>query len=347
MNGATPIHTQNMPAIDVKKIVQTIRDIATLARFRHERDDVLQERAHQVAAYLNNTDRTLRESFPVLLTALDSASGQSHFAALEELWDALGRHDLSAEDRALVSDEVRNLKATVEAMLDRVETRFCECARRLENEVHSVYKVEIDGRADDPLKVAKSRKTRILAELNEHARNKALCTEQRDTLIKAQEVIREFNLADMYKNYIPSGEALDGIDMENPKKEAVKQGIELVRKVLGMVSEGIKYMELATARGNLDREIEAIAQQEERLNDELDSAEDGLSDALAVVEISRRRRIAGEEVMAVANVWKGFAMAVERLRSTDYTPRDLTTLLNRYHVHIETLSIDYNAILID
>lgn len=346
MNGVTSINTQHIPAFDVKKIVQTIRDISRLARFRIEHDDVLQERAQNVSAYLNNTDQTLRESFPVLLTALSAASGDSYFAALLELREAMGRNDLSAEDREMVSAEIGKIKCNVEAMLARVEARFIDCAQHLERDVCSVYKVEIDGRADEPLNMAKLRKARILAQLSEHCANKAKCQEQRDVLVKAQDVIREFNLADMYKNYIPSGKALDDIDMENPKKEAVKQGIELVRKVLGVVSEGIKYSELATSRNNLDKEIESIAQLMDGLNDDLQMAEDVLADAQAVVDVSRLRRVAGEEIMAVANVWKGFAMALERLHGTDYVQSDLTSLLGRYQAHLESLSADYNALMI-
>jgi hypothetical protein len=347
MNGVTPIVTVHIQAIDAKKIVQTIRDISKLARFRNDRSDVLQERAQRIAAYLNNTDQALRESFPVLLTALNNAKGESYFAALDELHEALGRGDLSHEDRTLIGGEIRNIKGNIEAMLERVETRFRECAQRLEYDVTSVYKVEIEGRADEPLRVAKERKTRILAQLNEHSSNKATCVEQRDILVKAQDVIREFNLADMYKNYIPSADALDKIDMENPKKEAVKQGIELVRKVLGVISDGIKYSELATSRNNLDKEIQTISQLMEGLNSDLDAAEDVLSDANAVADISRQRRVAGEEVMAVANVWKGFAVAVARLKDTEYAPSDLSSLLGRYRVHLETLSAEYNTLMIN
>ncbi|MEO6677238.1 MAG: alpha-xenorhabdolysin family binary toxin subunit B, partial [Pseudomonas sp.] len=227
MNNVTPIDTPFIPAIDVKKIIQTIRDISRLASFRQDRSDVLQERAQRVAAYLINIDKTLRESFPVLLTALKSASGQSYFEALTELNDALTRNDLTAKDREMVSDEIVNIKRNIESMLQGVEAKFTDRSRFLENEVRSLYKVEIDERADEPLKVARDRKARILLALNDHSLTKAKRVEQRDVLIKAQDVIREFNLADMYKNYIPDAEVLDGLDLENPKKEALKQGIEL------------------------------------------------------------------------------------------------------------------------
>ncbi|WP_367084539.1 alpha-xenorhabdolysin family binary toxin subunit B [Pseudomonas sp. HOU2] len=346
MNGVTPINTPHFPTVDVKNIVQTIRDISTLARFRNVRSEVLQERAQQVAAYLNNTDQSLREAFPILLTALSNASGDSYFAALDELRDALSRDDLTDEDRSLVNGEMRNLKSNVEAMLERVEARFAECAQRLEQDVRSVYNVEIGERASEPLNVAKERKARILTHLAEHSHNKATCVEQRDTLIKAQDVIREFNLADMYKNYIPTNKELDSLDMENPKKEAVKQGIELVRKVLGVVSDGIKYSELAKSRDHLDKEIQSISQAMDALNTDLQVAEDVLADANAVVEISRRRRVAGEEIMTVANIWRGFAVALERLTETDYAPGDLSLMVKRYRDHLQSLSADYNAMMI-
>ncbi|MGF6208580.1 alpha-xenorhabdolysin family binary toxin subunit B [Pseudomonas frederiksbergensis] len=346
MNNVTPIVTQLIPDIDVKKIIQTIRDVSRLASFRKDRSDVLQERAQRIAAYLNNIDKTMRESFPVLLTALNGASGQSYFDALAELNDALARNDLTAQDRQVVSEEVLNIKRNIEAVLEGVEAKFTDRSRFLENEVRSLYRVEIDERADEPLKVARARKARILLELNDHSLSKAKYEQQRDTLIKAQDVIREFNLADMYKNYIPDAKALDGLDMENPKKEAVKQGIELVRKVLGVVSDGIKYSELATSRNNLEKEIQALTQSMEGLNKELQAAEDALSDISAIVEISGQRRVVGEELIAVAGVWLGFSMNLDHLKSTDYTQAELSRFLNRYTAHLEKLSGDYNSIMI-
>jgi hypothetical protein len=347
MSSVTPIDTPVIPVIDVKNIIQTLRDISRLANFRNERPDVLQERAHRVVAYLNNIDTALRESFPVLLTALNNASGQQWFEVLDELNGALARHDLTPEDRALVADELANVKDNINTLLEGVEAKFIARSRLLENEVQSLYKIEIGERADEPLKVARERKARILAQLNDHHLNKATYEEQRDTLIKAQDVIREFNLADMYKNYIPDAKALDGLDMDNPKKEAVKQGIELVRKVLGVVSDGIKYSQLATSRNNLDLEIESITRLVAGLNNELQAAEDLFSDISAVVEISRRRRTAGEEIIVVAGVWRGFSMHLETLKNLEYNQAGLARLLARYKSHLEGLAGDYNSTLIN
>ncbi|RON54271.1 alpha-xenorhabdolysin family binary toxin subunit B [Pseudomonas frederiksbergensis] len=346
MTNVTPIDNALIPDIDVKKIIQTIRDISRLASFRQDRSDVLQERALRVSAYLNNLDKTMRESFPVLLTALNSASGQNYFDALAELNDALARNDLTALDRQMVSEEVSNIKRNIESMLESVEAKFTDRSRFLENEVRSLYRVEIGERADEPLKVARAHKARILRDLNDHTLSKAKYSEQRDALIKAQDVIREFNLAEMYKNYIPEGKELDGLDMENPKKEAVKQGIELVRKVLGVVSEGIKYSEFATSRNNLDKEIQSLTLLMEGLNRELKTAEDALSDICAVVEIGHQRRVVGEEIITVAGVWLGFSLNLDSLKRTDYTQAELSRFLNRYKTHLEALSADYNSIMI-
>lgn len=347
MSSVKPINENSLPRIDVKKIIQTIRDISRLANFRHERSDVLQERAQRVVAYLNNLDKNMREAFPVLLTALKGASGQNYFSALEELSGALTSNDLSAQDRDLIEGEVTNIKANIESMLDRVAAKFTAHALLLEGEVRSLYKIEIDERADEPLKVAKERKARVLAQLNEQTLAKAICVEKRDVLVKAQDVIREFNLAEMYKNYIPEGKALDDLDIENPKKEAVKQAIELVRKVLGVVSTGIKYIELANSRNNLDKEIQSISLLMDGLNSDLQLAEDTLSDVSAVIDISQQRRVVGDEIISVVGIWAGFPVALGSLKKTDYTPAHLSVLLNRYKAHLQTLSDDYNSIMIN
>jgi hypothetical protein len=347
MNSVKSINEHSFPRIDVKKIIQTIRDISRLANFRHERSDVLQERAQRVVAYLNNLDKNMREAFPVLLTALNGASGQAWFSALEELHGALASNDLTAQDRDLINEEVSNIKGNIEAMLERVEAKFTDHALLLEGQVRSLYKIEIDERTDEPYKVAKAHKARILDQLNEQTLIRALCVEKRDILVNAQNVIREFNLAERYKSYIPQGKALDGLDMENPKKEALRQGLELVRKVLGVVSIGIKYVELANSRNSLDMEIQSISLSMDGLNDQLKAAEDALSDVSAVIDISRQRRVVGDEIISVVGIWAGFSVALGRLKKTDYAPAHLFVLLNRYKAHLQTLSDDYNGIMIN
>ncbi len=347
MSNVTPIDAPVIPVIDVTNIIQTLRDVSRLANFRSDRPDVLQERAQQVVAYMNNLDTTLRESFPVLLTALNNTSGQQWFDVLDELNGALERHDLTSQDRASVTEELLNVKGNIAAMLDSIEAKFVARSRRLEGAVHNLYKIEIGERADGPLEVARARKARVLAQLNDHNLNKATCMEQRDALVKAQDVIREFNLADMYKNYIPDGEALNSLDMENPKKEAVKQGVELVRKVLRVVCDGIKYSQLATSRSNLELEIQTIARRIEGLNHELRGAENVLSDITAVVEISRRRRMAGEEILRLSGVWRCFSMHLETLKNLEYSHAGLSRFLSRYKNHLEGLEGDYNSTLIN
>ena len=347
MSNVTPIDLPVIPVIDVINIIKTLRDVSILANFRSDRPDVLQERAQQVVAYLSNLDITLRESFPVLLTTLNNASGQQWFDVVGELNGALERDDLTPQDRTLVTDELLNVKGNIAAMLDRIEAKFMTRSRLLESAVHSLYKIEIGERVDGPLEWARARKARILAQLNDNYLNKATCMEQRDALVKAQDVIREFNLADLYKHYIPDGEALNRLDMENPKKEAVKQGIERVRKVLGGVCDGIKYSQLATSRNNFELEIEAIARRIEGLNHEFKSAENVLSDINAVVEISRRRRIAGEEVLKLSLVWRSFSIHLQTLKNLGYCQAGLSRFLSRYKGHLVGLEGDYNSTLIN
>ncbi|MDD0980443.1 alpha-xenorhabdolysin family binary toxin subunit B [Pseudomonas shahriarae] len=348
MSNVISIASGIISAVDVNKIVQTSRDISRLTNFKNAlSDDVLHERARQVAAYLKNIDTTMRESFPMLLTALSNSYGQSFFDTLDELKGALDRKDLGDSDRDLVSKEFLSIKGNIELMLNEVAAKFNDRSRLLDKEVISLYKVEIGDRTDQPLKLARDLMDRVLAQLNEQNLKKSTCVEQRDTLIKAQDVIRQTNLADIFQTYLPDAGALSSLDLATPEKEAIKQAIALLKKILGVVSDGIKYIELATARTNLDKEIDVLNQSISGLNGELKSAENTLSDVSAVAEISLKRLVAGKKIDIVVGIWIEFSTNLAVLKSGDYSEADLATFLNRYKTHLEVLTKDYNSVMIN
>ncbi|MCU1750258.1 alpha-xenorhabdolysin family binary toxin subunit B [Pseudomonas sp. 6D_7.1_Bac1] len=346
MNPVTPINAGLIPAIDVKSIIQTTRDISKLTNFRaYLPNDLLQERARQVALYLQMTDTTLRESFPILLTALKNADGQGYFSVLDELKAALAG-DLSPADREACNDEVVNIKAALANMLEGVSAKFTFRSESVKSQAMSVYKVEIGERVNPSLQLAKDRISRISDDLNKLYLTKATCVEQRDTLVKAQDVIRKTNLADIFQTYLPDGDDLNNLDLATPEKEAIKQAIALVKKALGILSDGIKYIELATARNNLDKEIESLTKSITESNSEFKKAQDALSDVVAVGDIDGLRMVAVNELDLVASIWMGCSSSLAGLKNTDFTQSDLSSLLSRYKMHLEKLSADYNNFML-
>lgn len=83
------------------------------------------------------------------------------------------------------------------------------------------------------------------------------------------------------------------------------------------------------------------------LSSDLQIAEDALSDVRAVVDISRQRRVVGDEIISVVGVWAGFPVALGTLKKTDYTRAHLSVLLNRYKAHLQALSDEYNSLMIN
>ncbi len=347
MNQVTPINAGQIPDVDAKKIVYTTRDIAKLTNFSVPLpDDYLQGTARRVWLYLKVVDATLRESFPVLLTSIQNSYGQKYFSVIDELKAELANPELSDDDRALFNSDIAYFKASVVTMLDKVSAKFISQSESVSKQALDIYKLEIGDRINPTLQLAKERMTRVSNQLTEASNTKANYVEQRDTLIKAQDVIRATNLADIFQTYLPDGAVLDGLDLTNPEKEAVKQAIELVKKLLGVLSSGIKYSELATARNNLDKEIDKLTQVIAGFNSERKLAEETLGDVLAVGEVNELRLVALKEIDLVANIWKQFSMSLGVLKNSDFTKDDVAALLNRYKVHLEVLSFDYDNVLL-
>lgn len=346
MSNVVVISANRIPGINVKNIIQTTRDISKLTSFRiYLPNDLLQERARQVAMYLQMIDTTLRESFPILLTALKNADSQSYFSVLDELKEALAG-DLSPADRAACNDELVNIKAALANMLEGVSAKFSLRSESVKNQALSIFKVEIGERVNTSLQLAKDRISRISDDLNKLYLTRAERVEERDTLVKAQDVIRETNLADIFQTFLPDAAALDSLDLTNPKKEAIKQAILMVKRVLGLYSDAIKYTELATARNNLDKEIENLTQSINGTNGELKKAQDTLSDVVAVGDIDSLRMVAVKELDLVASIWMACSSSLAGLKNTDFTPSDLSSLLSRYKMHLEGLTADYNSFMI-
>lgn len=347
MNSVTPINAGQIPAINAKNIVRTIRDIAKLTNFSAPlTDDYLQDTARRVSLYLKNVDTTLRDSFPVLQTSIQNSYCQKYFTVIDELNTELANPDLSAEDRELFNEDIAYFKASIAGILDKVSAKFTSQAESISKQALDIYKLELGERSNPTLQLAKDRMTRISNQLSESSITKANRVEQRDALVKAQDIIRQTNLADIFQMYLPDGAVLDGLDLTNPEKEAIKQAIELVKKLLGVLSTAIKYSELATARNNLDKEIEKLAQVIAGLNTERKLAEDTLGDVLAVRDINELRLVALKEIDLVASIWKQFPFSLDILKSSDLTKDDVAALLNRYKGHLEVFSSDYYNVLL-
>ncbi|TPG65689.1 hypothetical protein EAH78_31585 [Pseudomonas arsenicoxydans] len=282
----------------------------------------------------------------MLLTSIQNSYGQKYFSVIDELKTELDNPELSADDRALFNTEIAYFKASVVTMLDKVSAKFISQSESVGKQALDIYKLEIGDRINPTLQRAKERMARISNQLTEVSKTKESYVQQRDTLIMAQDVIRETNLADIFQTYLPDSAALDGLNLTNPKKEAIKQAIQLVKKLLGVLSTAIKYSELATARNNLDKEIDKLTQAIAGLNSERKLAEDTLGDVLAVGEVNQLRMVALKEIDLVASIWKQSTMSLGILKNSDFTKDDVAALLNRYKVHLEVFSSDYHNVLL-
>jgi Ribonuclease G/E len=147
----------------------------------------------------------------------------------------------------------------------------------------------------------------------------------RSKIIAAQDVIRARNIVDIYKDFIPKD--LEKVDLKKPEAEAIRLGVEVLKKIMGEISEGFKYSDLADQRKALDGQIEQLDRDiqgliaEQRANDAL------ISDLSAVMAIDVKRDALLGEVNKVPVAFSGFVDDLDRLSGAAVTEASVTKLL--------------------
>ncbi|TDB47600.1 alpha-xenorhabdolysin family binary toxin subunit B [Photorhabdus luminescens] len=338
------------PEINVKTLSQAVKNIWRLSHQQKSGIEIIQEKTLRISLYSRDLDEAARASVPQLQTVLRQLPPQDYFQTITEIDTALENPELDDETRNTLlearSEHIRSLKKDVKNVIRSLFEEENQMASRIAD----VNNVVILERLEDSLKEEQARKVEIQDDIAKKEQNKDKLVIERSKIIESQDVIRQYNLADMFKDYIPNISDLDKLDLANPKKElikqAIKQGVEIAKKILGNISKGLKYIELADARAKLDERINQLNKDRDDLETQLKGVEQRIAGIADVHQIDKERVTLLLQATKLEQVWNIFAKQLQNTINGKANQQNLTKIIHNQLAFLDDLALQYHSMLL-
>ncbi|MGJ0577614.1 alpha-xenorhabdolysin family binary toxin subunit B [Xenorhabdus bovienii] len=336
------------PEINIKALNQAVNNIWRLAQRQTSGIAIIEEKTKRISLYCRDFDEAVRSSLSQLEPTLRQLATQEYFQTITEIDAALADPDLNDDDRSALLEEREQLIQNLAKDIDHVISNFRDETNQLTGKINDIRNMVISERLGDLLAQAQSQKKELQSAIEQKAAEQNKLDADRAKIIESQDVIRQNNIADMFKDFIPSGNDIDKLDFTQPKKEAIKQaikqGVEIARKILGKVSEGLKYAELADARVKLSEQIDQLTKEFDTLKTTLQETEQRLSGITDTIQIDEERTILLAEAVKLEQAWNSFANQLRNLSGSQINQKDLTSLINSQLDFLDNLASQYNML---
>ncbi|MDM0116129.1 alpha-xenorhabdolysin family binary toxin subunit B [Variovorax sp. J22R133] len=327
MSNVTPIATAvtSYAEPDFNLIVQSTKDISRLAVFQTDKMMAVMDKAQRASGYALGLDKALGDQLVAVSTKAQSLDFSEIFSQIEEIDGEIAKGKLSPsevkaakeareEQEGLFAQRIVDLKATLRGAASQLNQKAAE-----------VRGVVLAERTQETLTQQEQRRPELVKAIADKRDEWKSLDADRKKIIDAQDVIRARGLIDIYKDYIPKD--LEKVDLKKPEAEAIRLGVELLKKIMGEVSEGFKYSDLADQRKvfdgkieQLDRDIQGLVA-EQRANDAL------ISDLSAVMAIDAKRNDLVGEANKVPVALTGFAAELDALNGPAVTEASVSKVM--------------------
>ncbi|MDC9613460.1 alpha-xenorhabdolysin family binary toxin subunit B [Xenorhabdus khoisanae] len=336
------------PEINIKALNQAANMIWLLAGRQTSGIEIIGEKVERVRLYSRDLNESIRDSLAQLTPILSQFAEGETFQTISQIDEALAAPDLSDDDRNALLEERNQLIGKLSKDIDNVIINFSGKTSQLTGKINDISNMVIVERLGDLVAQAESKKAELQSEIESKAEKRKKLDEYRAKIIESQDVIRANNIADMFKDFIPSASDIDGLDFTQPKKEAIKQaikqGVEIARKILGQISEGLKYSELADARMKLTDQIDQVMKETDVLKTTLQETEQRISGLKDVVQIDTERTVLLSEAVKLEQAWNEFATQLHSLSGNKVDQKNLTNLINGQLDFLKNLAEQYNKL---
>ncbi|MDC9583080.1 alpha-xenorhabdolysin family binary toxin subunit B [Xenorhabdus sp. PR6a] len=336
------------PEINIKAINQAANTIWLLAERQTSGIAIVGEKVERLRLYSRDLNESIRVSLSQLIPILSQFSEGEAFQTINQIDEALAVPGLSEDDRQALLQEREQLIKKLSQDIDHVIVNFSSRSNQLTGKISDMRNMVIAERLEGLLAQTESQKAELQSDIKDKVEKRNKLDAERAKIIESQDVIRQNNIADMFKDFIPSASDIDGLDFTQPKKEAIKQaikqGVEITRKILGKVSEGLKYIDLADARMKLSDQIEQIIKESDALKATLRETELRFAGLKDVMQIDTERTIMLAEAVKLEQAWNTFATQLHRLSGNKVDQKYLTNLVNGQLEFLDDLASQYNML---
>ncbi|RZL88854.1 MAG: hypothetical protein EOP82_21540 [Variovorax sp.] len=320
----TPSLTYAEP--DFALIAQSTKDISRLAVFQTPKMMAVMDKAQRASTNALALDPVLGEKLVAISTKAQNLDFRELFGQLAEIDQELAKGKLSPADVKAAQGAREELTGLFGTQISDIKATLRNAATGVKQKLGEISAIVLSERTQETLTQQEQRKPELVSAIAaKRAAWKGLDGD-RAKIIAAQDVIRARNIVDIYKDFIPKD--LEKVDLKKPEAEAIRLGVEVLKKIMGEISEGFKYSDLADQRKALDSQIEQLDSDilalvaEQRENDAL------IGDLSAVISIDGKRNALIGEVNKLPSAFTGFADELDKLSGTAVTEASVTKILS-------------------
>jgi hypothetical protein len=317
--------TTTYPEPDFSVIAQSTKDISRLAFFQTDTMKAVTEKASRVSSYALDLQTIVGEQLVNLSTEVKGLDFQDLFGQLSQIDAELAKGTLSAADKQEVLLARGELETVFSGRVDGLRQKLGTATAAVQGKSDEISAVVLAERVEEALKRATDRKPELVTAIQEKRDAWQGFVDDRKKIIEAQDVIRARNIADIIKDFIPKD--LEKLDLKKPEAEAIRLGVEVLKKILGEISEGFKYSDLADQRKALDGKISALDVDIKGLEADQIANDALLGDLTAVMNIHSKRAVLLDEVKKLPVAFTGFADTLGRLSGSQVTEATVISVM--------------------
>lgn len=320
---ASPYPSYSEP--NFSTIAQSTKDISRLAVFRSAKLMAVMDKAQRASGYALDLNNVVGEELVALSAKIQNLDFGDLFDQLAEIDRELAKPGLSAQEVQEIQTAREELVGVFANGIRETRAKLRQSAGRISQKAAEVSGVVLAERTRESLADHQKRQPDIIKAIAEKRAEWTKLDDDRSKIIGAQDVIRARNIADIAKDFIPKD--LEKLDLKKPEVEAIRLGVEVLKKVLGEVSEGFKYSDLADQRKVFDGKIEQL---DGEIHDLLeDQKQNGalVDDLTAVITIDDKRNTVVSEVGKLPTAFTGFADELDKLSGTSVTQANVDRLV--------------------
>ena len=299
---ASPYPSYSEP--DFKTIAQSTKDISRLAVFRSAKLMAVMDKAQRASGYALDLNNVVGAELVALSTKVGNLDFGDLFGQLAAIDGEVAKPGLSAQDVQDLQDAREELVGLFANSIRDTKAQLRQSAIKITEKSAEVSGVVLAERTRETLTDHENRQPGIIQAIAEKRAAWTKLDEDRGKIIAAQDVIRARNIADIAKDFIPKD--LEKLDLTKPEVEAVRLGVEVLKKILGEVSEGFKYSDLANQRKAFDGKIDKLDGEIRDLLEDQTQNDAQIADLTAVITIDDKRNTVVSEVGKLPTAFNGF-----------------------------------------
>jgi hypothetical protein len=284
------------------------------------------DKAQRASGYALDLQTIVGEELVSLSAKVQNLDFRDLFGQLTEIDGELAKGTLNAEERQAAMEAREELAGVFANGIRDTRTKLRDAAKRIQDKAAEVSGVVLAERTRDLLAQHQQQQPQLKQQIDKKREKWDELDKDRAKIIAAQDVIRSRNIADIMKDFIPKD--LEKIDLKKPEAEAIRLGVEVLKKILGEVSEGFKYSDLANQRKVLDDQIGELDREIRQLVDEQDVNDRLVGDLSAVIAIDQKRSELMTEINKLAAAFSGFDDEVGSLSGTAVNEKAISRLLD-------------------